>query len=78
MQFKLIVQSPIRKTSDIGENGTTEKMHVRLRVPDGSIKAPVGGMALRDGNELTVVITDPAKFDTFKPGQEVTVNVTVE
>lgn len=77
MQFKLIVQA-LNKTSNATTAGTTEKMIVRLRVPDGSAKAPVDGMALRDGNELTVVITDPAKFDAFKPGQEVTATLTVE
>ena len=76
MQFKLIVQT-LNKTSNATTAGTTEKMIVRLRVPDGSMKAPVEGMALRDGQELMVVITDPAKFETFKPGQEVKVNVTV-
>ena len=77
MQFKLIVQA-LNKSSNATTAGTTEKMIVRLRVPDGSAKTPVGGMALRDGNELTVVITDPAKFETFKPGQEVTMTLSVE
>ena len=77
MQFKLVVQT-LNKTSNITTAGTTEIMIVRLRVPDGSTKAPVEGMALRDGGELTVIITDPAKFDTFKPGQEVTATLTVE
>lgn len=77
MQFKLIVQT-LNKSSNATTAGTTEKMIVRLRVPDGSTKAPVEGMALRDSGELTMIITDPAKFDTFKPGQEVKMTLSVE
>lgn len=74
MTFNLTVVSPINKTSSITGAGTTEKMIVRLRVPDGSMKNPVDGIALRDGSEIAVIITDPAKFSHYTPGQTVAVS----
>jgi hypothetical protein len=76
MKFNLTVLSPINKSSAITEAGTSEKMTVRLSAPADSSKKAVNGISLRPGCELTIVITDPTQFDTFKPGQ--TVSVTLE
>lgn len=75
MKFDLIVVSPINKSSNITAAGTTEKMTVRLSVPADSAKKAVNGISLRPGCELTLVITDPAQFETFKPGQTVSVSL---